>query len=1350
MLGTITAKQSRWGDSSRRWMVTDYALAIENVVYSPEKEKPLGTTVMLTYWGGTIGSETQAIADVRLPVVGERLLLFLRPNWDREVSFTPVVGFNEGLFTVTPDVAGGEALVRDAFGEPVGLAASGDVVRRVDGPADAPAVSIETFINWLRVNINSIKASPSERSLAFDQNDPRVMRPFAKAPSLLTKSPDDRSTVAARAPLESPDAEFSAGVPSPSGEVLSGPDRTAPYGNAIVPNYVTSGKTANLPIVVNNFPASFTPWSPEDQYQMSKWNYYASDVFHVYTSPTGTYSWTDGVFDLAGFPSSADLQSVYGSTWDSNTIAVTFLRYNLFNLGSTIVEADIAINPAFGFTLDDEWVFNGSGNVQSFRLTLLHELGHMHGLNHQFNYLAVMNYFPAFYRFFGLPYMDDAQGIRAEYPSNAVNRTDLGVYLYYETGFQSVSDATYPSSVVAGGSLTATNYHVENVGTNTISTPTIEWYLTAARNFNSSYYYLGQATYSSLAPFTSFTPSTVPVTFTVPSTVPSGSYYLSAFIRNDSGASQSSFPFSNNYAFSRTRIQVSAPSLLNPPTLVSPGTTTAPGSSIATLTPTFNWQQVTGADGYGLYVSRFNGSTYDLIFNSETDVGHPLTGTSYVLPAGRLQDGNQYRWNMSSHNSAGYGTPNVSRNYFYVSLPAQNYTITVSASPSVGGTVSGNGTFAAGSSRTVTATANSGYTFVNWTENGGVVSTSASYTFTLNSNRTLVANFSQNQTNYTISLSVSPSGAGTVSGSGTFSAGTSRTVTASANSGYTFANWKEGGTVVSASSSYTFTLNSNRTLVANFTAIGCTYSLSAANLTLGPDPGTASIFINAPSGCSWSAVSDATSWLTTSSSGSGNGRIDYNFTKNNSTSTRIGHITAGGQVHTVTQLGLGGAGSVQFSSATYSINENGSSITITVTRTGGTESGSVQYATSDGTATVGSDYTGTSGTLIFGTNEMSKTFSVPIIDDSAVEGNETITLSLRNQSGSFTIGSPSTATLTILDNDSQIDQFQWSYLDGRFDKLAVGKNSDGRLEVFVRGTDGALWHRAQTSPGSVTWGSWSSLGGWFDRLAVARNADGRLQVFVRGADGALDTITQSAANSSSWSNWSWLGGWIDNLSAEINTDGRLEVFVSGSDNSLWHRAQASAGSASWAGWSPLGGWIDRLAVARNADGRLDVYVRGSNGGLWHRAQATAGSASWGSWSSLGGWFDRLAVGRNQDGRLEVFVRGADGALDYRTQTVVNADTWGAWSWLGGWIDNLAISNSSDGRLQVFVSGSDGALYCRSQFNPNSDVWNDWLWLSGWIDQLAAGSSATGYSEVFARGSNQGLWHRVIAETPIRP
>jgi PKD repeat protein len=86
-------------------------------------------------------------------------------------------------------------------------------------------------------------------------------------------------------------------------------------------------------------------------------------------------------------------------------------------------------------------------------------------------------------------------------------------------------------------------------------------------------------------------------------------------------------------------------------------------------------------------------------------------------------------------------------------LPALgvNYTISVGASPSAGGSVGGGGTFSSGSSETVTATANHGYIFSNWTENGSVVSSSPSYTFTVSNNANLVANFGFNKVAYNAS-----------------------------------------------------------------------------------------------------------------------------------------------------------------------------------------------------------------------------------------------------------------------------------------------------------------------------------------------------------------------------------------------------------------------------------------------------------------------------------------------------------------------------------------------------------------------------------------------------------------------
>ena len=158
---------------------------------------------------------------------------------------------------------------------------------------------------------------------------------------------------------------------------------------------------------------------------------------------------------------------------------------------------------------------------------------------------------------------------------------------------------------------------------------------------------------------------------------------------------------------------------------------------------------------------------------------------------------------------------------------ASQYNVNVSANPTNGGTVTGGGTYSQGQLCTVNATANSGYTFINWTENGNVVSSQACYTFSVNNNRTLVANFQAQPQNYTISVSANPANGGTATGGGTYQQGQSCTVSATANNGYTFTNWTENGNVVSTNRNYTFTVNGNRTLVANFTQQNYTINVSA-------------------------------------------------------------------------------------------------------------------------------------------------------------------------------------------------------------------------------------------------------------------------------------------------------------------------------------------------------------------------------------------------------------------------------------------------------------------------------------------------------------------------------------------
>lgn len=124
----------------------------------------------------------------------------------------------------------------------------------------------------------------------------------------------------------------------------------------------------------------------------------------------------------------------------------------------------------------------------------------------------------------------------------------------------------------------------------------------------------------------------------------------------------------------------------------------------------------------------------------------------------------------------------------------------------------------------------------------------------------------------------------------------------------------------------------------------------------------------------------------------------------------------------LTGFSIARSGALGLSSAGYSVTENGSNATVTVNRTGSTTGTfTVDYATSDGSAAAGSDYTSTTGTLTFADGETTKTFTVPVADDTADEGRESFGVELSNPTGNVNAGAivaRRTATLTIDDNDA--------------------------------------------------------------------------------------------------------------------------------------------------------------------------------------------------------------------------------------------------------------------------------------------------------------------------------------------
>ena len=136
------------------------------------------------------------------------------------------------------------------------------------------------------------------------------------------------------------------------------------------------------------------------------------------------------------------------------------------------------------------------------------------------------------------------------------------------------------------------------------------------------------------------------------------------------------------------------------------------------------------------------------------------------------------------------------------------------------GTVSTEGgLLAEGSGVSVTAVPNEGYSFINWTVDGEVVSTNATYTFAVSESVNLVANFAKA---VSISATTNIDGAGAVSGAGVYTLENTEEVSVTLyavsndENVYKFVSWTENGEVVSTSSSYEFMASENRSLVANF------------------------------------------------------------------------------------------------------------------------------------------------------------------------------------------------------------------------------------------------------------------------------------------------------------------------------------------------------------------------------------------------------------------------------------------------------------------------------------------------------------------------------------------------------
>jgi hypothetical protein len=176
---------------------------------------------------------------------------------------------------------------------------------------------------------------------------------------------------------------------------------------------------------------------------------------------------------------------------------------------------------------------------------------------------------------------------------------------------------------------------------------------------------------------------------------------------------------------------------------------------------------------------------------------------------------------------------------YTVTIPAGvpvTHTIVTTASPAAGGSAVGGGTFDNGTSVTVVATHNPGYAFVNWTEDGVQVSDSEVYPFTVNADRTLVANFIL--ITYTVTPSAGANGSISPNTAQTVNHGSNITFNATPNGGFVVNQWSlDGALVQNGGASYTLNnVTANHAVSVSFAPITYTVTPGAgANGSIGPN-----------------------------------------------------------------------------------------------------------------------------------------------------------------------------------------------------------------------------------------------------------------------------------------------------------------------------------------------------------------------------------------------------------------------------------------------------------------------------------------------------------------------------------
>lgn len=256
----------------------------------------------------------------------------------------------------------------------------------------------------------------------------------------------------------------------------------------------------------------------------------------------------------------------------------------------------------------------------------------------------------------------------------------------------------------------------------------------------------------------------------------------------------------------------------------------------------------------------------------------------------------------------------------------------------------------------------------------------------------------------------------------------------------------------------------------------------------------------------------------------------------------------------------------------------------------------------------------------------------------------------------------------------------------------------GRLDLFVQGEDGALYHKVYNGG----WGStWEKLDGFLTSAPDAASwGTGHLDVYVRGLD---NNLYYRRYLNGAWGGWLSAGappgGAMSSPGAVSAAANQIDLFVRGNDNALWHRRYSNGG---WGGWESLGGVLTTGPDAASpGSGQVHVFLAGIDKVMW-RCIYSNGACTWSQVPGGASAYGQSGVSPSTN-RVDVFARGMDGQLYHR---IWNGSAWGNWEPLGGFLTSGpdAASWRVSNHLDVFLRGSDNNIYHRWQYGGG---WSGW-------------------------------------------